>query len=336
MLLGDEIGQASPPLLAGCSRRASYGRKEFLKLDLRRVLEQPFGLVLLIVLMGDFMQLNPVANHTLIEAFLRKSVVPGAPKKTTDEDSDGYKIFRKICENVVLFTGTHRFQDKDLPRLLEIMRTEGGAAVPEDLRAKIRAQVQAGPRDPRLAASYTQEGVPGFFAHGAKVAIQWEQVARMQQLHVIEAAKACPGPAALVNTPDGEPDLSRPGFGVADSSRAGQLVYYFQAVDRFKHAQERQVYIAALKFVNLSKSAGLMGMLGLFLGMRVRLTKKIKAPELVQEATGEIVGIVFHPRERFGHPSSTSKRPAEGHECWGRGWVRCDYLLLRVEVRFAS
>ena len=52
LLLGDEIGQASPPLLAGCSRRASYGRKEFSRLDMRRVLEQPFGRVLLIVLMG--------------------------------------------------------------------------------------------------------------------------------------------------------------------------------------------------------------------------------------------------------------------------------------------
>ena len=77
-----------------------------------------------------------------------------------------------------------------------------------------------------------------------------------------------------------------------------------------------------------------MGLLGLFLGMRVRLTKKIKAPELVQEATGEVVGIVFHQQERFGHPSSTSRGPAPGHECWQRGWVKCDNLPLRVGIRF--
>ena len=106
LLLADEIGQASPPLLAGCSRRASFGRRDLMRLKMTRAIEEPFGLVLLVVLMGDFMQLNPVASHTLLEAFLRKSSVPGAPSKITDEDKDGYNVFRKICENVVLFTGT--------------------------------------------------------------------------------------------------------------------------------------------------------------------------------------------------------------------------------------
>ena len=77
-----------------------------------------------------------------------------------------------------------------------------------------------------------------------------------------------------------------------------------------------------------------MGMLGVYLGMRVRLTKKLLPPELVQEATGEIVGILFHPRERFGHPDSSNFRPGNSHECWERGWVRCDYLPLHIEVRF--
>ena len=77
-----------------------------------------------------------------------------------------------------------------------------------------------------------------------------------------------------------------------------------------------------------------MGMLGAFLGMRGRLKKKTLPPELVQEATCEVVGIVFHPKERFGHPGSSNLRPADEHECWQRGWVRCDYLPLHIEVRF--
>ena len=60
-----------------------------MKLDVDRAIEEPFGLVLLLVLMGDFMQLNPVASHALLEAFLRQSSVPGFPKKTTEEDRDG-------------------------------------------------------------------------------------------------------------------------------------------------------------------------------------------------------------------------------------------------------
>ena len=76
------------------------------------------------------------------------------------------------------------------------------------------------------------------------------------------------------------------------------------------------------------------GMFGVFLGMRVRSTKKILGPELVQEATGEVVGIAFHPEERFRHPASSNVRPASSHECWECGWVLCDRLPLHVEVRF--
>ena len=86
--------------------------------------------------------------------------------------------------------------------------------------------------------------------------------------------------------------------------------------------------------MNLSKRAGLLGMLGVFVGMRVRLTKKVLPPELVQEATGEVVGIGCHPKERFGNPGSSHLRPGDAHECWQRGWVKCDYLPLHIEVRW--
>ena len=75
-------------------------------------------------------------------------------------------------------------------------------------------------------------------------------------------------------------------------------------------------------------------MFGAFVGMRVRLTKKVLEPELVQEATGEIVEIVFHPDERFGDPSSSHLRPSDAHEAWERGWTRCDKLPLHIAVRF--
>ena len=64
------------------------------------------------------------------------------------------------------------------------------------------------------------------------------------------------------------------------------------------------------------------------------MTKKVLAPELVQEATGEVVGVTFHPEERFGHPMSSNFRPADTHECWQRGRVLCDRLPLYVEIRF--
>ncbi|CAK0803316.1 unnamed protein product [Prorocentrum cordatum] len=300
LLLADEIGLASPPLLAGLSRRATFGRKDLLRLCVARAIEEPFGQVPVQAIMGDFMQINPVCSHTLLEALLARARVPGVPRKITDEDEDGWKVFRKMASDVVVFTGTHRFLDEDLPLLFEVMRTPGGARVPDDLRAKIRDRVQRGPDDPRMSMDYELEGVRGFFALGARAAIQWEQVARLQQLHVLASARVCPGPRALLNGEDGRPDLRRHGFSAAHSGARGQLVYYFQAVDRFKHHQDRDMYLEALKFMNLSKSNGLPGMCAAYLGMRGRLTKKVMGPELVQEATGEVVGIRFHPRERFG------------------------------------
>jgi hypothetical protein len=129
-LLGDEIGLANPRLLAGLSRRASYGRRDLYDLDMKKLIEQPFGQVLVQVLMGDFMQINPVKSHTLLEALLTKASVPGVPQNTTDEDTDGYNVFRKVLDDVVLFRGTHRFKDKELPRLFECLRKKGGGLCP--------------------------------------------------------------------------------------------------------------------------------------------------------------------------------------------------------------
>ena len=322
LLLGDELSLASPPLLAGISRRAFHGRARPLRLRPEEILERTFGDVPVQVLMGDFLQLNPVKAHTLLEA-LCTSRVPGVPNRTTEEDKDGYSTFRSMCSNVVLFKGTHRFLDADLPALLEIMRTPGGKQVPPSLRKNIARQIQAGPGDPRIQEGFVFENVSGFFCYGAHVAIQWEQVMRMTQLHVLRMARQCQGPRALQNTTTGEP--CEPPSDIAAAN--GQLVYYFQRVDRFKHQYSREQYEKTLRGVNLSKSAGLHGVLGLFVGMRVRLTKKVLAPELVQEAPGEVVFIQFHPDECFGHPTSSSNGPAATHTCWGNGWVLCDDCL---------
>ena len=52
LLLADEIGLASPPLLAGLSRRATFGRKDLLRLCVKRAIEEPFGQVPAPAIMG--------------------------------------------------------------------------------------------------------------------------------------------------------------------------------------------------------------------------------------------------------------------------------------------
>ena len=101
------------------------------------------------------------------------------------------------------------------------------------------------------------------------------------------------------------------------------------------------VHRRALKQPNMSShTANLMGILPLFLGMRVKVTKKILPPEIVQEATGEVIGITFHPEERFGMPGplpaatlQQARGPHRTHQAWSRGWVRLDRLPLNVMVR---
>ena len=92
----------------------------------------------------------------------------------------------------------------------------------------------------------------------------------------------------------------------------------------------------ALAVANQNSTGGLMGTLPLFLGMRVKLTKKLLPPELVQEASGEVVGVAFHDEEGFGRAlaSHTPARPPETHPCWQRGWVMLDRLPKYVLVRF--
>ena len=166
MLVADELSLAPPPLQAGISRRAFHGRVHTLGLQCGDTdeMDHPFGDVRLQAGMGDFMQLNPVASHTLFESVC-KSKVPGVPQKTTDEDEDGYKVFRHLLKNVILFRGTHRFLDTDLPKLLDIMRTPGGRAVPAELRTNILAQCQNGPHDPRVDEDYILDGMKLEDAH---------------------------------------------------------------------------------------------------------------------------------------------------------------------------
>ena len=136
-------------------------------------------------LLGDFLQLNPVKKHTLVESLIDTAVhkVAGVPGETQPLASDGYTIFRQITEHVILLKGTHRFLPSDpLAELLRIMRVPGGEKVPQSLREQVLAQIQYGEEDPRASNAYcdvdehgTPNKKPGFFSTGYYSAINWEQ-----------------------------------------------------------------------------------------------------------------------------------------------------------------
>ena len=84
----------------------------------------------------------------------------------------------------------------------------------------------------------------------------------------------------------------------------GQLIYYIQAVDCVHQSSYRRytsVYYQALLVANMTSGTnGLISMLPAFRGMRMKVTKKILAPDIVQEAPGELIDIAFHEHETFG------------------------------------
>ena len=381
LLFIDEISLTSPNLLAMLHASACWGRLDDVQPG--DFLDHIFGDVLLQMIAGDFLQLNPVLSHSLMGSF--GITVPGAPtyeqmdslqrEKKQELDTHGYQVFKAFLKHTVLFRGSHRFKKGDpLAALLGKMRKVGGEPLGEALKEAIARQVYrplAG--DDRLSSDYCmyddsgkQIGPTGFFSRGAFSAVNWDQVARLQQLCAYESAKASYGCAALYNSKSGKPRLLLRAFPLYVSKKVfnrdknndfvkmldvletklmdflqvnGQLLFYVQAVDLI-HQQEfvndKTILKEALAISNMSsKTANLISFLPLHQGMRCKITKKILPPELVQEAPVEILSIEVHPQERYGIPGHPPGLPLPDatHPCWATGHVRLDYVPAAIAVR---
>lgn len=131
----DEVGAAAPGLYGTLSSRAYWGKRAAGQIEDVGPKQAPFGNPLLHVDAGDFAQLRPVpkGSPSLMEAFLmsRKDYAnEGRVRPLTDMEMLGLKTFDLVAETCVEFKGTYRFKENDpLIRLLQIMRTVGGAEV---------------------------------------------------------------------------------------------------------------------------------------------------------------------------------------------------------------
>ena len=396
----DEVGAAAPGLYGTLSSRAYWGKRAAGQIEDVGPKQAPFGNPLLHVDAGDFAQLRPVpkGSPSLMEAFLmsRKEYAnEGRVRPLTDMEMLGLKTFDLVAETCVEFKGTYRFKENDpLIRLLQIMRTVGGAEVPETLRQQILSRIQLGGKDPRAKLFYRfPKSVLGSdvfsdnnFCNGMHSAVNWEQVSRMQQVWAARNARASRGPQALQNSRAGEPQyywetfcpyLSRAHWRMAPvfekclgrlSASRGQLLFLSQRVDRAQaqqHAHDKEPWLfvacnllfsvsnlffgwavapddlqallrSALRHVNMTDTGKLAGLCPLYLGMPVKVTHKLCPPEVVQEATGEILQIGFHEEERYGLPRQLHRpggMPHKGHPCWSRGWVKLDMVPRWVEIR---
>ena len=113
---------ADPQLLTVLNHCAGWGRSKQYDLDPAEFATATFGNIPLQILLGDFMQLNPVLSHSLLETYLQGTdlVVPRVPtyekmspearQRNQDLDQQGFRIFDIMSQNVILFRGCYRFK----------------------------------------------------------------------------------------------------------------------------------------------------------------------------------------------------------------------------------
>ena len=322
LLVVDEISMLSPALFTALSYRLCQARKTTWGVDPNLFTEKgsAFGAVPLVILAGDFLQLPAFQNNRRVSLLSDFGDDNSAPPKDTRarrqgkngkpiydykrEMQQGRRCFWEATTDVHLLTQTHRFVDREtkkkcpvLPEILNYMRKPDGELMKDKLWRALQARVVDGPEDPKLKDPR--------FRDGYEVASEWSAVARLMQYRARR-----------------------------DAARANQMLVYVQAVDRpYDKTMVKKDYMRALQVVNYSETGNRAGLLPLFVGMRVRLTRKLAAKYgLVNEATGVVESIQFHEDE-FAHPAH-NWRDDESHEAWQRGHVLLQHMPQAVFVKF--
>ncbi|CAE7212339.1 unnamed protein product [Symbiodinium sp. CCMP2592] len=299
VLFIDEISLTPPPLLAVLNASAGWGRQEIAALkDVTDFLERPLGDILCQIMSGDFLQLNPVLNHSLMEIvnFGLQSGLKGGYHEDVEgfdlafssgempqafgvvisrspqyENMDaslrlqkqrmykaGYDVFKKFMSQTVLFRGTHRFKTGD--PLARLLE-----------HMRLDGYKQEAPADIRMG-----------------VRVLFPRCQRLGQY------------------------VRRGKFQSGYSPRCTEDVQHVQA------NCQPDVFSAIARGPTT-----------------MQMTKKVMAPELVQECPCEVLRINFHPQERFGVPGCPPglSQPPANHPAWETGWLVLDYLLQSITLR---
>ena len=303
----EEVSMVPPELLGAASYRMCKARAARKGSDVNLYSEKGhmFGKVPIVMLLGDFYQLTPVAKWGP-KISLLKRVEP------TDKNAhvrNGQRIFLDGVTHAMFLYETHRFVDRKnhnrpcrfMPGFLETMRK--GAKFTADQKKTVKSWEvrpgRTGKKDPRLAHEHIKDGY--------EMAIGWEAVHRQMQYRAMREAR-----------------------------EQGQMLLYVQAVDLPAHPRsyEEKDYKGMLQVPNVNNTGHLIGMCPLFIGMRVRLTVKLSAKYgIVQDAVGVVRGVRFHPDE-FPDPDNDDWRRNGQHEAHGRGYYRCRKLPRCVLVKF--
>lgn len=222
-----------------------------------------FGRVPIVLHLGDFLQLKPTNQISLLDDLMAK--LPSGEWKFPKPDVEiqhAQKIFRDI-QFVFELLGTKRFvQDDPIVEFLQCMRE--GSRIPADVWQAFERRFAAdnkGTRDARHDDPH--------FAHGYGLAIYWEPLSRWMSDRALR-----------------------------DATARGVPLVFFQSVDECA-SLDRDAAMRNFSQFNPHKTGHMHGVLPLHLGMRVRFTNKInQSLGLVQETTATVVDIAFHHQDR--------------------------------------
>ena len=265
----------SAPMYNMLDFRSMYGRSKTHEVHEHNYAQRgnAFGKIPIVIHLGDFLQLKPTANTSLIDDLNAKDDDGEyIHEDVTVEVQHACRLFTSI-PFVIELRGTKRFVPGDpLIEFLACMRA--GATIPNRIWKSFEATFAddgPGELDPR----HTDDR----FMHGYGMAMYWETLSRWIPWRALRDAKAKKVP-----------------------------LIFCQAADECR-TMDREAAARFLDGYNIHHTGHMHGVFPVHVGMRVRLTQKINATlGLVQEQKATIIDIVMHPaddaRYRLAQPGT--------------------------------
>ena len=267
VLVIEEISMVSALLYNMLDFRSMLGRRSMFGVDINNYTKTgcAFGRIPIILHLGDFFQLRPTAQVSLLDDLHEQDKETGKYKyvEVPAEVQHAQRLFAKIPD-VFELRGTMRFKPGDpLIELLQCMRE--GRSMPdvvwEKLQARAVAKTTSGQHDQRFDTPH--------FRRGYCMSIYWASLVRMMYRRALTDAHELDQPLVLLQAADTALGLDK---------------------------------AVALRFLNRPNPYQTGHMHGLFpchAGMRIRFVAKLDAEKgMVQDTQATIIDFEFHDADR--------------------------------------
>ena len=278
VLILEEISMVSALLYNMLDFRSMLGRRLSHCVDPQTYsrIGHAFGRVPIVLHLGDFLQLRPTAQLSLIDDLTLKDEDGNSVRcSIPPEVQHAQRVFANL-QDVFELRGTMRFRAGDpLVELLQCMRA--GRALSEELWAAFQERCASdsapGQPDPRL----NEEN----FRSGYCMSIYWASLSRM---------------------------LFR--RAVLDATRGGVPLVLLQCADECSDL-DKDAAFRLLSQPNPNRTGHMRGVLPCHVGMEIRLLAKLDGSAgMVQDTQATILDFEFHPDDRRGYRHTAGGAPS--------------------------